>query len=170
MAAIASQDEAPKKSGSLVVTIAVVAGLSVAAAAGGWYLGTVIAPQKKAAEEKAAMHIVHDRRKQEEAAKKEQISTEANGIVLLQPLTTNLAYPSDKWIRLEVSLLFRDKPDVATAEAIHQDLMAYLRTLSLQEIEGARGFEHLRSDLQERARLRSKGRVAELMIRTFVIE
>ena len=48
--------------------------------------------------------------------------------------------------------------------------MAYLRTLSLQEIEGARGFEHLRNDLQERARLRSKGRVTTLLIRTFVVE
>ncbi len=170
MAAIAGEDEAPKKSGSPIVTIAAVAGLSLVAAGGGWFLGTLVGPQKKAAEQTAAMHIEHDKRKQEAAAKKEQISTEASGVVLLQPLTTNLAYPSDKWIRLEVSLLFRDKPDVATAEAIHQDLMAYLRTLSLQEIEGARGFEHLRDDLQERARLRSKGRVTELMIRTFVIE
>ena len=170
MAAIASEDDAPKKSGSLIVTVAAIAGLSIVAAGGGWFLGTIIAPQKKAAEQKAAMHIEHDKRKQEDAAKKEEISTEANGVVLLQPLTTNLAYPSDKWIRLEVSLIFRDRPDVATAEAIHQDLMAYLRTLSLQEIEGARGFEHLRNDLQERARLRSKGRVTQLMIRTFVVE
>ncbi len=169
-AAIASEDEAPKKSGSPIVTIAAVAGLSVVAAGGGWLLGSMIAPQKTATADKAAMHVEHDKGKREEAVKKEEISTEANGVVLLQPLTTNLTYPADKWIRLEVSLIFRDKPDVATAEAIHQDLMAYLRTLSLQEIEGARGFEHLRNDLQERARLRSKGRVTTLLIRTFVVE
>lgn len=171
MAAAAADDSegAPKKSG-LIITLAVVAVLSVAAAGGGWLLGGMLAPQKAAEEKAATMHIEHDKRKQEQAAKKEEISTEENGVVLLQPLTTNLAYPSDTWIRLEVSLLFRDKPDVATAEDIHQDLMAYLKTVSLQEISGPRGFENLRDDLQDRARLRSHGRVEKLMLRTFVIE
>jgi len=169
MAVIESEGAAQKK-GSLVLTIAAIAGLSLVAAGGGWYLGMLIAPQKKAVEKTAVMHIEHDKRKQEQAEKNEQISTEDNGVVLLQPLTTNLAYPSETWIRLEVSLQFRDKPDVATAEAIHQDLMTYIRTLSLQEIQGARGFEHLRDDLEQRARLRSRGRVERLMIRTFVIE
>lgn len=170
MADTESEGESAKKSGSVVVTIAAVAGLSLAAIGGGWYLGSILAPQKKALEQAQAARLDHNQSKDDEAANKELISTEANGVVLLQPLTTNLAYPSDTWIRLEVALLFRDQPDVKTAEAIHQDLMAYLRTVSLQQVEGARGFQHLREDLQERAVLRSKGRVESLMFRTFVIE
>lgn len=168
MASDENETEDKKKSGSMIVTLATVAGLSVAAAGGGWLLGTVLAPQKKAVEQ--ASHSEHGGAKGEESSGKELISTEANGVVLLRPLTTNLAYPSDTWIRLEVALLFRDKPDVETSEAIHQDFMAYLRTVSLQQVEGARGFQHLREDLEEQAELRSRGRVKSIMFRTFVIE
>jgi len=169
MASTEDTGEGKKKSGSLVTTIAAVLGLSVVAAGGGWFLGTLLAPQKKAIEQVAAAHEGHGKSKEDDASK-ELISTEENGVVLLQPLTTNLAYPSDTWIRVEVALLFRDHPDVKTAEAIHQDLMTYLRTVSLQQIQGSRGFQHLREDMQERAELRSKGRVESLMFRTFVIE
>jgi flagellar FliL protein len=99
-----------------------------------------------------------------------KISTEANGIVLLDPVTTNLAYPSTNWVRLEVALMYKGTPDVALSESIHQDIMAYLRTVSLQQLEGPRGFQYLRDDIQERVDLRSEGRVSKVMFRTFVIE
>ena len=56
------------------------------------------------------------------------------------------------------------------AEDIHQDILAYVRTVSLQQIEGPRGFQYLRDDIQERVDLRSAGRVSKVMFRTFVIE
>jgi flagellar protein FliL len=98
------------------------------------------------------------------------ISTEANGVVLLDPITSNLAYPSDNRVRLEVALMFKGAPDVVLAEEIHQDIMAYMRTVSLQQMQGPRGFQYLREDLQERVDLRSEGRVTNVMFRTFVIE
>ena len=67
-------------------------------------------------------------------------------------------------------MLFADKPDEKTAEEVHQDIMAYLRTVSLQQIQSARGFEYLRDDIKERAELRSEGRVKDVMFRTFVVE
>lgn len=168
--ALVEAETAPKKSGSLVVTLAAIAGLSIVAAGGGWYLGSLLGTKKQAAEKAAAMHIEHDQQKQAAAEQKEKISTPANGVVDLEPVTTNLAYPSDTWVRLEVSLLFRGEPDVKIAETIDQDLLAYLRTVSLQEISGPRGFQNMRRDLEERARLRSKGAVEKLMVRTFVIQ
>ena len=42
--------------------------------------------------------------------------------------------------------------------------------VSLQQIQGPRGFQYLRDDLKERVDLRSEGRVTNLMFRTFVIE
>lgn len=161
----------PKKSGSAVLTLAAVAVLSLIAAGGGWYLGGILGPQKTAEGKVAAMQSRHGQTHEKGAATNgEELATAANGVALLQPITTNLAYPSDTWIRLEVALQFRGKPDLAVAESIHQDMMAYLRTLSLQQIEGARGFEHLHSDLEQRAILRSQGRVTRLMFRTFVVE
>jgi flagellar FliL protein len=91
-------------------------------------------------------------------------------VIPLDPITTNLSYPSDNWIRIEVSLLFGDAPDQALADQIHQDMLSYLRTVSLQQIEGPRGFQYLRDDLRERVKLRSEGRVNDILFRTFVIE
>jgi flagellar FliL protein len=90
--------------------------------------------------------------------------------VALDPITTNLAYPAERWVRLDISVLFEEPTDPELARTIHQDILAYMRTVSLQQIEGARGFQHLRADLTERAELRSDGKVSELLFRTFVIE
>ena len=61
----------------------------------------------------------------------------------LEPIVTNLAYPSENWLRLEVALMFNGPPDAKLAEDIHQDILAYVRTVSLQQIEGPRGFQYL---------------------------
>ncbi|CAK7259271.1 MULTISPECIES: flagellar basal body-associated FliL family protein [unclassified Shinella] len=158
-----------KKKPTLVITIAAIAGLTLLAAGGGWFLGNMLAPPPA---EKPAEEVV----KAEGGAEGEatevvpHISTEANGVVLLDPITSNLAYPSDNRVRLEVALMFKGVPDVKLAEEIHQDILAYMRTVSLQQVQGPRGFQYLREDLQERVDLRSEGRVTNVMFRTFVIE
>lgn len=89
------------------------------------------------------------------------------------PVVTNLAGASDVWIRLESSIVFASgalpNVDVVTAE-IRQDILAYLRTLSLPQIEGASGLQHLREDLNERVALRSKGMVRELIVETLIVQ
>lgn len=153
--------DAPKKP-SAIITIAVVLVLSAVAAGGGWFVGGMLAPQVEAAVPPA-----------EAEAHGGEAEGEAHAVpkvVALDAITTNLAYPSENWVRLEVSLVFAEMADEAMAQTIHQDIIAYLRTVSLQQIEGARGFQHLKEDLTERAALRSQGKVASLMFRTFVIE
>jgi flagellar FliL protein len=98
---------------------------------------------------------------------------ETGAVVRLAPLVTNLARPTDTWIRLEGSLILDgpdgDKARVLAAE-IGGDLMAYLRTLHLPQLEGASGLQALREDLAERVRLRSGGKVRELVIETLVVQ
>ncbi len=55
-------------------------------------------------------------------------------------------------------------------EQIHQDLLAYVRTLKLHQIEGASGYQHLKADLDERATLRSGGHVKQVLVRTMLLE
>ncbi|MDF1608860.1 flagellar basal body-associated FliL family protein [Hoeflea sp. YIM 152468] len=155
--------KAPKT--GLLITVAIVLGLSLIAAGGGWMVGGVIAPQMDQSESAAAKSAGGDTKKQEDAQDKPR-----QNLVALEPITTNLSYPSDNWIRIEMSLLFEDQPDNALADRIHQDTLAYLRTVSLQQIEGPRGFQYLRDDLRERVKLRSEGRVNDILLRTFVIE
>jgi len=165
-----------KKKSSPVITIAVIAVLSLLAGGGGWLVGNMLAPPPteevaKAEPAAAAAEGGHGGGgKGAEGQEVPHISSLANGIVLLDPITSNLAYPSDNRVRLEVALMFKDAPDVALAEEIHQDIMAYMRTVSLQQVQGPRGFQYLRDDLQERVDLRSEGRVTNVMFRTFVIE
>ncbi|WLR93129.1 flagellar basal body-associated FliL family protein [Shinella zoogloeoides] len=163
-----------KKKPSLVVTIAAIAVLTLLAGGGGWVVGNMLAPPpaEKPAEEVAKVEPAggHGGGEKADAGEIPHISTEANGVVLLDPITSNLAYPSDNRVRLEVALMFKGAPDVVLAEEIHQDIMAYMRTVSLQQMQGPRGFQYLREDLQERVDLRSEGRVTNVMFRTFVIE
>jgi flagellar FliL protein len=158
-----------KKKGGLVMTIAGVAIVTLVGAGGGWVLGGMIAPKPPVTEEPAKPEAAgaHGEKKEEGLP---HISTEANGVVQLEPITTNLAYPSDSWIRLEVALAFKGPPELPLAEEIHQDILAYMRTVSLQQIEGPRGFQYLKDDIQERVDLRSQGKVSKVMFRTFVIE
>jgi flagellar protein FliL len=163
------QDEGQgKKKPGLVVTLAIVLVLSGVAGAGGWVLGGVLAPQVAVEEDAAAEEAAHAETEGEHEGEAENKPRE--NLIPLDPITTNLSYPSDSWIRIEVSLLFGGAPDQALADQIHQDVLTYLRTVSLQQIEGPRGFQYLRDDLRERVKLRSEGRVNDILFRTFVIE
>lgn len=161
-------DNKQSASPSRMMTIAALAVLTLVAGGGGWLVGAVLAPPPAEKTEAAAEAPSDAHAGDKEGIPK--LATEANGIVQLEPITTNLAYPSENWVRLEVALQFNGAPDVELAEEIHQDIVAYLKTVSLQQIQGPRGFQYLRDDIQERVDLRSDGRVTNVMFRTFVIQ
>ncbi len=97
----------------------------------------------------------------------------AANVKVLTPIVTNLAGTPRAWIRIESSLVFRDEvPDDAEvlAARISEDIVAFLRTVTPQQIEGASGFQHLCEDLNDRVRVRSDGRVQELIIQGLIVE
>ncbi len=91
----------------------------------------------------------------------------------LDAVVTNLASPADTWIRLEASMVFKngalENPEVTGAE-LRQDMLAYLRTVNIAQLEGPSALQHLLEDLDERAAVRTNGRVSELVIQTLVIQ
>jgi len=91
----------------------------------------------------------------------------------LAPVVTNLAGSGTDWVRLEASIIYKGglefNPDVVVAEA-RQDILAYLRTISLAQIQGPSGLLHVREDLNERVKLRSKGMIQELVLETLVVQ
>jgi flagellar FliL protein len=94
-------------------------------------------------------------------------------IVDLPPIVTNLGAPQDTWVRLEGSIIFDPKtlphPE-AVAGQIGDDVLAYLRTVTLHQLEGPIGLENIRQDLNERAATRSGGKVQAFVIRTLVVQ
>lgn len=97
----------------------------------------------------------------------------ASGLFEMPPIVTNLGSPKDTWIRLEAAIVFDAKsvehPETL-AEEIAGDELAYLRTVTLAQVEGPVGLENIRQDLNERAAIRSGGKVSELVIRTLVVQ
>jgi len=91
----------------------------------------------------------------------------------LPPVVTNLAEPPDAWVRVQASIVFDPKvvvkPDVLAAQ-ISEDIMGFMKTVSLTQIGGASGLQHLREDLNERAAIRSDGKVRELIIEALVVQ
>jgi flagellar FliL protein len=170
-----TEEPQPKKKSTLVPTIAIVAVLTAIAGGGGWFLGGMLAQQvtpapvvEKKPEPAAEAEGEGGEKKKEEGLP--HLAIEENGVVQLEPITTNLAFPADRWVRLEVALIFREKPDEKIAEAVHQDIVMYLRTVTLQQIEGPRGFQFLKSDLEERADILTEGKVSNVLLRAFVIQ
>jgi flagellar FliL protein len=91
----------------------------------------------------------------------------------LSPIITNLASPRGTWIRLEAAIVTDGslgKDEAVIAGKIAEDVVAFLRTVPLAHIEGANGFHHLREDLNDRARVRSGGKVRELVIQSLIVE
>jgi flagellar protein FliL len=83
---------------------------------------------------------------------------------------TNMAAPAGAWIRMEGSVvtdpLNEEEASVLVAR-IGEDIVSYV---SASQIAGARGLQYLREDLNERATIRSGGKVRELIIETLVVQ
>jgi flagellar FliL protein len=160
-------DESKRDLKPLLQWLGVTLAMSLVAAGAGGFLGMQIvaqikdAPSAKEAKEEA---------KVDDAPPKYAIGT---GMVNLPPIVTNLADPSDAWVRLQAAIVFDThtvpKPDLLAAQ-ISEDFLAFLKTSTVAQIGGASGLQHLREDLNERAAIRSEGRIRELIIQSLVVQ
>ncbi len=155
---------APPKGPSLIIQIAMLLAMTGAALGVGWFAGTYLKNSEKPAQPAKESHekkATHEAKKEGEAGPT---------LVDLAPMTTNLAAPAEIWARVQLSLVFDGPPPPGMAEDVHQDLLAFLRTVKMHQVEGASGYQHLRADLQERAAIRSGGKVKEVLVRTLLFE
>jgi flagellar FliL protein len=162
----------PKRGPSIVVQVGVLLFLTVAAAGIGWLSGTFLDNGQETKTQDAAPagegSAGHDASGHEGG---ETAPAAQSNVVDIPAITTNLAVPDTIWMRLELSLVFEHPPeDPELINLIHQDLMAYIRTVKLMQIEGPSGYQYLKSDLLERARIRSNGLVKAVLIRTMLVE
>jgi flagellar FliL protein len=156
MAAVAAQKPAGKA--NLIVTIAA---LTVLAAVGGGIVGKLIVAKLQVAKP---------------AVEAPKPATPYAGDTVVRELpasVTNLADPPDMRLRIQVAIVFDKKgienPSLMAAQ-ISDDLVAFVKTLTLSEMQGASGMQNLREDLNERAAVRSQGKVREVIIETLVVQ
>lgn len=169
--------EAPPKGPPLIMQIVALLLMTVAALGIGWVTGGMLKGEGAPATEAAAPAAGGGHGAApagghgEAAAEGEHGEAPANPLLVqLAPITTNLAAPNETWIRLEASLVLDQPAEPPLIEAVHQDLLAFVRTLKMHQIEGASGFQHLKADLEERAAIRSDGHVKNVLIRTLLFE
>lgn len=101
-----------------------------------------------------------------------KVSRESFQVVTLPSIVTNLGGTEGGWVRLEAAVLVEGRGTVPAdlASRLAQDTTALLRTLSVRQISGASGFQHLREELMDRMKTRSSDRVREILIQSLVIE
>ncbi|WP_159589139.1 flagellar basal body-associated FliL family protein [Chelativorans xinjiangense] len=165
--ALVSQEER-KKGPSPIIQVAALLVVTALAVGMGWYTGGYLESHQAPVSEPGT---IKDQGRAE--SEEEQVEGEARpapSVTVLDPITTNLADPTEIWVRMELAVVFDGEPDPALARTIHQDLFAYMRTVKLRQIESASGFQYLKADLRERARIRSEGRVSDILVMTFIYE
>ncbi|RCS23977.1 flagellar basal body protein FliL [Phyllobacterium salinisoli] len=152
--------------GPLMGTLAAVAMLTVVAGGGGWLLGGYISGTGE-----MAGPVSGGAAPSKEPGKGHEAQPLGN-VIELKPILTNLAVPSTTWVRLESALVARPGEDIAPelAMKISDDFMAFMRSASLMQLQGATGLAYLRADLEERAKLRSDGKVERVFISSLVVE
>lgn len=171
-AVAADKQETGKKGPSFIVQMGLLVGLTVIAAGIGWVTGGRLAPVSDKPHVPASVAGGHGEGEAQGESGHGEEGEEAAlpSVLLLDPMTVNLAAPSSIWARLEVSLVFDGPGDQQMADTIHQDFLAYLRTVKLEQLESASGFQHLKTDLEERAEIRSSGKVKRVLVKSLLFE
>lgn len=161
---MANAEQIPVAKGpSLIIQAAMLLGMTVAALGIGWVSGSYLKNSETPANAPPAESGEH-------AAATPQSAEAALIVTELPPITTSLAAPVETWVRMDVSLLLDAPLPTETVEEIHQDLLTFMRTVKMHQVEGASGFLHLKADLQERASMRGDGHVKDVLIRTLLYE
>lgn len=153
------------KGPSLAALLMVVALLTAIAGLGGWLLGNYLGSSFDPAGVVSTSPVTTE-------AGAEAAPASTGNVVTLKPILTNVKLPQDVWVRLEAGLVARSGDVVSDelASIITNDFMAFIRTVNLAQLRGASGLEYLRMDLEERAKLRSEGKVEHVLIWALVME
>jgi hypothetical protein len=94
-------------------------------------------------------------------------------VIPFPPVLTTLAEPEGRWIRLEGALLALSNTDIAPemlAEQTGDQILSYLRTVRLSDIDTPSGFLGLRDDLNETVRVLSEGQIRGVLIHGLIVE
>jgi len=93
-------------------------------------------------------------------------------IIALPPIMTSIAKPQSTWLRLEAALIVAGDEHGVDDQVgeLGDDMLTYLRTIELSQIEGPSGLRFLKDDLLDRAKVRTDGQVRDIVIKTLVVE
>ncbi|MDX2202221.1 MAG: flagellar basal body-associated FliL family protein [Hyphomicrobiaceae bacterium] len=91
-------------------------------------------------------------------------------LVTLPAIVTNLLQPEKVWIRIEASAVMEGEDIEKLTGQIVEDVVAYFKTCTLEQIQGGSGYQYMREDLNERVRVRGQGKVRDFVLQSFIVE
>lgn len=76
------------------------------------------------------------------------------------------------WVRTDLSVVVPAEPPLTSADAalLADDYLAYIQSLSFEDLTTQGGLRILREDLEERARIRFRAKSAQVVFRSMVVE
>lgn len=188
----AAGDKGKAKGGGIVVPLII---LTLLAGGAGFGFGSFIlaesmkgkpkaaadkgATEKKSAPKKKAGHggkkSKYAKKKSEHPDEAEHAPTEKKvlRLVAIPAIITNLKEPKGSWIRIEskaVASAGSIDNEAALTQRLSQDILMYLRTLRVGDIDSSNGLLQVRTDLNDIARIRSKGKLDEIVIQGLIVE
>lgn len=188
----AAGDKGKAKGGGIVVPLII---LTLLAGGAGFGFGSFIlaesmkgkpkaaadkgATEKKSAPKKKAGHggkkSKYAKKKSGHADEAEHAPTEKKvlRLVAIPAIITNLKEPEGSWIRIEskaVASAGSIDNEAALTQRLSQDILMYLRTLRVGDIDSSNGLLQVRTDLNDIARIRSKGKLDEIVIQGLIVE
>ncbi len=147
--------------------------VSVVAVGAGWFVVEQLAATQISDDMKET-HSVKDGSQGEETEHEEEEGKHVGtSVIVLDPLIVDLQNSQRSWIRLELAIVAYAEAELDDEEnklRLANDIAAFVRTLSIQQISGPSGNLHLREDLLDRARLSTDGFVEEVLITSMVVE
>lgn len=146
---------------------AMIAAILLGVAGGGAFgyfaipVGTAPAPAEGAKPEVAAPHAPSAGRFPSDALE-----------ITVPSIIVDLSGEPKSRVRLDVSIVAVHGTSESSVlkNEVREDIIAYLKGLTVSDIQGVRGFQNLREQLEDRAKIRGRGAVLGLLIGGFVIE
>ncbi|MBG1233191.1 flagellar basal body-associated FliL family protein [Aestuariivirga litoralis] len=91
----------------------------------------------------------------------------------MAPVIANLTSPPNSWIRIEGAIAVKrgghDKPE-EIVNLVAPKILDYLKTLSIEQVQGADNLAFLNMDLNEIVRESSEGQARAILVTGFVVE
>lgn len=179
-----------EKSGKreLMTTMVVVLLLTLVGAGAGFAVGSLlgestmasaeaVAPPGPASQDTALADDPAGKAKEEPAVQEHEDpeETHSDDITLapFPPVLTTLADPKGKWIRLEGSVMIAtggEKQPELLAEEAGEQILTYLRSVRLSQLQSASGILALRDDIDETVQVLSGGEIRGVLIHGLVVE
>jgi len=173
------EEDIPDEKQSVMTFVMALVLVTVIAIGAGWFVATNLLQSQDVAgavvKEDLNKHKTAKTKNADKDDPKKHAKDQPTGkaVIALEPIVVGLSRSNNTWIRVEMAVIADRSANLEEPQVkgrIANDIMAFLRNITLRQISGPSGYLHLKEDLLDRAKLSTQGKVDEVIITTLVVE